>query len=54
MSLDKCTLEQFNGIYAAIHKTRSSSETVTVNKQALLNLLEDHDALQGANMRAAA
>ena len=42
----QCTDAQYNGLWDALHKTRSDSSKVTVNKQAFTNLLEDHTHLQ--------
>lgn len=45
---ETCTQEQFEGIHAALDKVRSTSRTVTVDKDALRALLIDHGALWGA------
>lgn len=36
------TMEQFEALHEAIEKVRSTSKTVKVDKEALLNLLMDH------------
>jgi hypothetical protein len=36
------TQEQFEGLHEATAKVRSTSKTVKVDKEALLNLLMDH------------
>ena len=38
----KTSLQQFEEIWAKVDKTRSTSKTVTVSKQGLMNLLMDH------------
>lgn len=42
------TLEQFDGLHAAHAKVRATSKTVTVDRQALINLLMDHAQLTDA------
>ena len=41
----KTTDEQFNGLHEALDKVRKTSKTVTVDKQALSNLLMDHSTI---------
>lgn len=40
-----CTDEQFHSLHAAIDKARSTTKSVAVDKQALINLLLDHGRL---------
>jgi hypothetical protein len=42
---EHCTQEQFEDLHQSVDKTRSTSTTVRVNKQALVNLLMDHSDL---------
>lgn len=42
---EHCTQAQFESLHRAIDKTRSTSTTVRVDKQALINLLIDHSQL---------
>ncbi|MBK1871592.1 hypothetical protein [Taklimakanibacter albus] len=43
----KTTMEQFEALHAANAKTRSTSKTVTVSKEALTNILMDHSMMVG-------
>lgn len=40
-----CTQEQFEAIVSALDKTRASSDTVKVPREALAHLLRDHGDL---------
>lgn len=40
-----CSQSEFEGIHAALDKTRRTSETVKVNRQALTHLLMDYSRL---------
>ena len=40
-----CTQQQFEGIHKDVDGTRPSTEIVKVNRQALVNLLDDHARL---------
>lgn len=42
------TKAQFDKLHAELHKVRSTSRTVTVDKAALAALLKDHSAMAGA------
>jgi hypothetical protein len=42
---DYCTQAQFEGLHNAVDGVRSTSATVRVDKQALINLLMDHAEL---------
>ena len=44
---ETCTQAQFESIHADVAKVRSTSQTVTVNKDALKALLVDHGELHG-------
>lgn len=39
------TLEQFEHLHERNDRTRSTSKTVTVDRQALINILMDHSSL---------
>ena len=39
------TQDRFEGLHAALAKVRSTSRTVTVDRQALTDLLIDHGAI---------
>jgi Cu/Ag efflux protein CusF len=41
----RTTLTQFDGLHKATDKVRSTSKTVTVDKDALANLLMDHPTM---------
>lgn len=43
-----CSNDQFELIHQALDKTRSTSESVRVDRQALVNLLLDHSYLVAA------
>lgn len=45
---EACSQEQFELIHAQLEKTRRSSDTVKVDRQALQNLLIDHAQLHAA------
>jgi hypothetical protein len=40
-----CSLEQFEKIHLSVDRTRTTSKTVTIDRQALVNLLIDHSRL---------
>lgn len=40
-----CSKDEFNKLHQSIERTRSTSATVSVDKQALTNLLIDHGKL---------
>lgn len=41
----KTNTEQFESLHVALNKTRSTSETVRVPKQALVHILMDHNMM---------
>lgn len=43
-----CTDDQFESIHLALDKTRTTSESVRVDREALTNLLLDHARLVAA------
>ena len=43
----KTTMEQFEALHEANDKTRSTSKTVKVSKEALTNILLDHSMMFG-------
>jgi hypothetical protein len=47
----RCTMAQFDGLQAAIHGTRATSRSVTVDKAALQALIADHAKVLGEAQR---
>lgn len=47
----RCSLDQFDGLWGAIHGMRRTSRTVTVDKAALEAVLQDHSEILAAAER---
>ena len=47
----RCGMAQFDGLWGAVHATRRTSRSVTVDKAALEALLQDHSEVLAAAER---